>query len=223
MLMPSWWSRNTPLRLSASIMEFPHAVEKSSLLAQDPGRQQIRLGVKGRSLQPAVLALAHHPLHVLRGELQVLQQHPFKLVASVRILGHLPHGLQHQSGMSFPDGLAERSGPAKVAVRQLFNLPHAELLPAQGHYELLDLLLVEAWQSAASSYSHSWRRCRTDGNHRIAIRASAAKCNRHGSTYRPRSNPCALQRDRKSTRLNSSHGYISYAVFCLKKKKKYDV
>src|SRR5687768_17744021 len=29
-----------------------------------------------------------------------------------------------------------------------------------------------------------------------------------------------LVRDRKSTRLNSSHGYISYAVFCLKKKKK---
>src|SRR2546422_1167509 len=32
--------------------------------------------------------------------------------------------------------------------------------------------------------------------------------------HRPFSN-----RDRKSTRLNSSHGYISYAVFCLKKKK----
>src|SRR2546429_6646676 len=30
---------------------------------------------------------------------------------------------------------------------------------------------------------------------------------------------CAHDRDRKSTRLNSSHGYISYAVFCLKKKK----
>src|SRR5687768_17954645 len=28
-----------------------------------------------------------------------------------------------------------------------------------------------------------------------------------------------LPRDRKSTRLNSSHGYISYAVFCLKKKR----
>src|SRR5687768_18249700 len=28
-----------------------------------------------------------------------------------------------------------------------------------------------------------------------------------------------LRLDRKSTRLNSSHGYISYAVFCLKKKK----
>src|SRR2546422_3231449 len=29
-----------------------------------------------------------------------------------------------------------------------------------------------------------------------------------------------IKGDRKSTRLNSSHGYISYAVFCLKKKKK---
>src|SRR6266436_9114415 len=33
--------------------------------------------------------------------------------------------------------------------------------------------------------------------------------------------PCRPdQGDRKSTRLNSSHGYISYAVFCLKKKKR---
>src|SRR2546422_5889946 len=30
---------------------------------------------------------------------------------------------------------------------------------------------------------------------------------------------CSPSPDRKSTRLNSSHGYISYAVFCLKKKK----
>src|SRR2546422_8097538 len=35
-------------------------------------------------------------------------------------------------------------------------------------------------------------------------------------TTRPRR---TTERDRKSTRLNSSHGYISYAVFCLKKKK----
>src|SRR5260221_1802142 len=33
---------------------------------------------------------------------------------------------------------------------------------------------------------------------------------------------CKRQRDRKSTRLNSSHTVISYAVFCLKKKKKYE-
>src|SRR2546430_17310547 len=34
--------------------------------------------------------------------------------------------------------------------------------------------------------------------------------------FRP---PCIPGRDRKSTRLNSSHSQISYAVFCLKKKK----
>src|SRR5947208_12952532 len=37
-----------------------------------------------------------------------------------------------------------------------------------------------------------------------------------GSGQRSR---CPLPRDRKSTRLNSSHQIISYAVFCLKKKK----
>src|SRR2546429_5404262 len=31
--------------------------------------------------------------------------------------------------------------------------------------------------------------------------------------------PARILLDRKSTRLNSSHGYISYAVFCLKKKR----
>src|SRR3712207_7344239 len=35
----------------------------------------------------------------------------------------------------------------------------------------------------------------------------------------PECSPLAAQRDRKSTRLNSSHANISYAVFCLKKKK----
>src|SRR2546422_8154872 len=36
---------------------------------------------------------------------------------------------------------------------------------------------------------------------------------------RARAGGVGAHRDRKSTRLNSSHGYISYAVFCLKKKK----
>src|SRR3712207_8402603 len=57
---------------------------------------------------------------------------------------------------------------------------------------------------------------------------------RHGGG-RARPHPAAAQlhaaegrepherRDRKSTRLNSSHANISYAVFCLKKKKKQDL
>src|SRR2546422_4816616 len=45
-----------------------------------------------------------------------------------------------------------------------------------------------------------------------------------GNTMRASARPAVMaakvdRRDRKSTRLNSSHGYISYAVFCLKKKK----
>src|SRR6266481_7283693 len=42
----------------------------------------------------------------------------------------------------------------------------------------------------------------------------------HSRPGRPGRDHCAFQRDRKSTRLNSSHSSISYAVFCLKKKNK---
>src|SRR5438309_10964807 len=42
---------------------------------------------------------------------------------------------------------------------------------------------------------------------------------RCGTSPRPRMDPFSGE-DRKSTRLNSSHSSISYAVFCLKKKKK---
>src|SRR2546422_3771069 len=47
--------------------------------------------------------------------------------------------------------------------------------------------------------------------------ADLSRSDRHPA--RDRSAPPSRS-DRKSTRLNSSHGYISYAVFCLKKKKK---
>src|SRR2546422_5326783 len=42
---------------------------------------------------------------------------------------------------------------------------------------------------------------------------------RTGRKRGPASAGSYTRKDRKSTRLNSSHGYISYAVFCLKKKK----
>src|SRR3712207_7223376 len=44
--------------------------------------------------------------------------------------------------------------------------------------------------------------------------AAAAHCDQNGE------GPDVHRKDRKSTRLNSSHANISYAVFCLKKKKK---
>src|SRR2546429_5964788 len=55
-----------------------------------------------------------------------------------------------------------------------------------------------------------------------AIKLQASSCGRPNlNSHAP--DPArwrAFSRDRKSTRLNSSHGYISYAVFCLKKKNK---
>src|SRR2546427_8718441 len=47
-----------------------------------------------------------------------------------------------------------------------------------------------------------------------------ARCHRDRRARRERD---AAFRDRKSTRLNSSHSQISYAVFCLKKKKQQDL
>src|SRR2546429_2561956 len=61
-------------------------------------------------------------------------------------------------------------------------------------------------------------------------RFSPVRRNRRRDRARTARHPCARRQkgfhtrlahlDRKSTRLNSSHGYISYAVFCLKKKNK---
>src|SRR5437868_15300326 len=50
--------------------------------------------------------------------------------------------------------------------------------------------------------------------HHLARARAATMAGRHGC------GPSARKVDRKSTRLNSSHVSISYAVFCLKKKKK---
>src|SRR2546422_2594149 len=51
-----------------------------------------------------------------------------------------------------------------------------------------------------------------------ALADVTAKLSAKGLTTEPARDGVVV-RDRKSTRLNSSHGYISYAVFCLKKKK----
>src|SRR2546422_6226049 len=73
---------------------------------------------------------------------------------------------------------------------------------------------------------------RSDGGQSRKVSCSSSQ-NKVHIMRRPRHTPCrdgesanqsialdkAILLDRKSTRLNSSHGYISYAVFCLKKKK----
>src|SRR5687768_6318896 len=59
-------------------------------------------------------------------------------------------------------------------------------------------------------------------NHELIAKALKGRRERiviHSKSGSPRTPDAkGSRRDRKSTRLNSSHGYISYAVFCLKKK-----
>src|SRR2546421_2040419 len=69
----------------------------------------------------------------------------------------------------------------------------------------LGLDVVRILEASTHSLRHHGAAVALDG---MAVRKSAVP-DRH-----------AIQRDRKSTRLNSSHDQISYAVFCLKKKKK---
>src|SRR2546422_7647612 len=66
--------------------------------------------------------------------------------------------------------------------------------------------LFRSRAAASSGYSVEWCDSGTDS----------------GTAWVGRGVNAKARGDRKSTRLNSSHGYISYAVFCLKKKKKHN-
>src|SRR2546429_2289669 len=99
--------------------------------------------------------------------------------------------------------------------------PHADragvhgLLSSLSTYNLLYvlfffLMIRRPPRSTLFPYTTLFRSLDHQDAHEIRHRISAAARSRATSRARPR--------DRKSTRLNSSHGYISYAVFCLKKK-----
>src|SRR2546429_2800155 len=79
-----------------------------------------------------------------------------------------------------------------------------------------------AWGDRVSSI-HQAREGVTTAGVRSGRRAGrSAERHRRATAARVRADrPRNAVGDRKSTRLNSSHGYISYAVFCLKKKKNY--
>src|SRR3712207_7004780 len=53
------------------------------------------------------------------------------------------------------------------------------------------------------------------------VRAVGERAPHPGERHQQRRDSCRPFQDRKSTRLNSSHANISYAVFCLKKKKNF--
>src|SRR2546430_9048895 len=96
----------------------------------------------------------------------------------------------------------------QVGVRTLAGLPHCELIEAQ-HFEH-NARNFRARINLQHSACHAIARCGT--------RLSRSSGEADGGA---RAAKCRWFEDRKSTRLNSSHSQISYAVFCLKKKKNY--
>src|SRR2546429_2710743 len=124
----------------------------------------------------------------------------YYLVESARVDGQ-PR-IVHQAYLGTAEKLAElvqqKSAPVPLsATLRDFGLPGALWLAAKqsGLWPLLESL----WPAPRSGPGPA---------HYLLLAAIHRICDPGPKT------------DRKSTRLNSSHGYISYAVFCLKKKKK---
>src|SRR5256884_1080907 len=84
------------------------------------------------------------------------------------------------------------------------NMQLQDILYSQGFgiRRVCSGLVQQGWVELWDTEANDWVRCLD----------STQDIDPEGLRYRVQ--------DRKSTRLNSSHGYISYAVFCLKKKKK---
>src|SRR5207245_8746945 len=104
-------------------------------------------------------------------------------------------------------------------------LPERTLLPDKGG-RLPSVLAERAPAYTAGARPSGWSFHAFSLEGRRTERGTRKHCDccrkspRAGSSRSPRLPTRSASRDRKSTRLNSSHGSISYAVFCLKKKKK---
>src|SRR5205085_11068569 len=88
-------------------------------------------------------------------------------------------------------------------------MPHTGLLVL---FFFFFLMILRPPRSTLFPYTTLFR-----SYHRIGPLPSVRKT--HAASFQDLYGSCADPRDRKSTRLNSSHSQISYAVFCLKKKK----
>src|SRR5688572_31374604 len=96
-----------------------------------------------------------------------------------------------------PDHAAHDAMPADVTAPQPDHAAHGAM-PADG----------------APAVDHSAHLMHMTG----ALGPYAMTRDASGTAWQPESTPMEAIQDRKSTRLNSSHSQISYAVFCLKKK-----
>src|SRR5256886_8798530 len=140
-----------------------------------------------------------------------------------RDLGHGRVGLEGRLHLGGGDVLARAPDDVLLAVDEIehavFGLPHdvARVEPAAaprllGRLRVLEVAREESPSGVRAGAAH-------DEFARRPARDLAVTLVHHPRLELP-PGPAEGARDRKSTRLNSSHSQISYAVFCLKKKKK---
>src|SRR3712207_7039692 len=82
------------------------------------------------------------------------------------------------------------------------------------------LFRSEEWGTAVLLAEHRLERCLPAADRVIALDDGAVVCDAPPADFLDWAERERPSLDRKSTRLNSSHANISYAVFCLKKKQK---
>src|ERR1035438_2631107 len=110
--------------------------------------------------------------------------------------------------MTFPVAAFNKDGDPVVEVTRLFSTDVQEI----GARHRLGATMLDATRSAIERISPY--------PENIEVEASMTYTRTPTPAGMPSSSPMPIVIDRKSTRLNSSHLGISYAVFCLKKKKK---
>src|SRR2546427_6001111 len=136
---------------------------------------------------------------VVRAEREVRWDHERHAHWSAGLTGNVESAC---AGTTQRDGL--RDARKDVAERQIVACQDHDRLLYRGRHVDAGVIL-----SLRSDGPSRQQRERNDRNLRRGI---------HWSLPSPMEAECALSQDRKSTRLNSSHSQISYAVFCLKKK-----
>src|SRR2546427_4946783 len=142
-------------------------------------------------------------------------------VRSLAVLGLLRRGVSREQAEAELVGIASRLAlqhPETSASRGFRAQPLREALVGDVEPSFYVLLTLRGGDGAVG-------RVRQRGEPAAGARIGQASRGRDplrdGCLPRPRRAPAPdRERDRKSTRLNSSHSQISYAVFCLKKKKK---
>src|SRR5687768_17749916 len=97
--------------------------------------------------------------------------------------------------------------------------PRSTLFPYTTLFRSFSALLTAAVTLTIAVTMMSWSVRRSVGDRIEQALITEARLAAETLSHRQPATAAELE-DRKSTRLNSSHGYISYAVFCLKKKKK---